>query len=158
MRFPHEKLCCILTELSPQFAPLKSGLLLALGEAARLGVANSNVNEFEWTSADENIAAVSADGEVRAVGEGNVIIKGIHKDSGYFVGCAVSVVSPEKKSVIEKAKQISKGRYSQARRMSPGFYYCSSLIWRAYRDIGINFGVAKGSAPVAANEAAYLAL
>lgn len=134
-----------------------SGILLAKSQKAKITVTHSNPRNFYWISDNEEIAIVAEDGTVIAQNEGNVVIRGVHKEEEYQVGCVVSVTSPEKESVIQRAKQISRGTYSQARRMSQGYYDCSSLVWLAYRIMGFDFGVHSGNAPVAANEAAYMA-
>ena len=40
--------------------------------------------------------------------------------------------------------------------MTQGYYDCSSLVWRAFKDNGCNFGIKSGWAPVAAYEGQYL--
>ena len=67
----------------------------------------------------------------------------------------VNVSSDTKAKVIAAGQEIAKGTYSQPRRMSAGYYDCSSLVWRAYKPYGYNFGT-NLTAPVAASEAKYL--
>ena len=130
--------------------------LLSPGKSMQVKVSHASVNRFKWASADKRIATVTANGRIRAKKNGNVVIMGTNKSSGYKVGCVVSVTSPAKVSAITRAREIAKGTYSQARRMQNGYYDCSSLVWRAYAPVGYNFGVSRGNAPVASSEAQYL--
>ncbi len=45
--------------------------------------------------------------------------------------------------------------YSNEYRMSDGYYDCSSLVWRAYKDMGFNIGDAGSWAPTAAEQARW---
>lgn len=130
--------------------------LLSPGKSMQAKVSHASVNRFKWSSADKRIATVTANGRIRAKKNGNVVVTGTNKSSGYKVGCVVSVTSAAKVSAIGRAREIAKGTYSQARRMQSGYYDCSSLVWRAYAPVGYNFGVTGGNAPVASSEAQYL--
>lgn len=130
--------------------------LLSPGKSMQVQVSHASVKRFKWSSADKRIATVTASGRIRAKKNGNVVVTGTNKSSGYKVGCVVSVTSAAKVSAIGRAREIAKGTYSQARRMQSGYYDCSSLVWRAYAPVGYNFGVTRGNAPVASAEAQYL--
>ena len=94
------------------------------------------------------MASVSANGMVKAKKTGNAVIKAKIGDN--LIGCAVSVVTKNKKNTINTALQIARGTYSQPKRMLSGYYDCSSLVWRSYHKNGVTFGNAY-YAPVAAD-------
>lgn len=108
--------------------------------------------KVKWTSSNKKVAKVSKKGKVRFLKEGNAIITA--SCGKCKASCAVSVVSLKMLQVIKEAKNIAQGTYSQARRMQPGYYDCSSLVWKAYQKAGKNFG-SSGYAPVAAAEAQW---
>ena len=124
--------------------------IVAVGgkKTLRLTGYKNDCGSVTWTSRRKTVAGVSKSGVVsgRKVGTGIVYAR----VGGKRVGCAVSVVTQKRYRVIQRAKSIAKGTYSQARRMSSGYYDCSSLVWRAYRLEGVSFGVSSGWAPVAA--------
>ena len=109
--------------------------------------------KVEWKTMKKKVATVSSKGVVKAKKTGNTVIYAVV--DGQRIGCAVSVVTSKLKKVINAAKKIAKGKYSQPKRMKKGYYDCSSLVWRAYKKIGKTFGD-KSYAPVAANIAKYL--
>lgn len=109
--------------------------------------------KIKWKTMKKKVATVSSKGVVKAKKTGNTVIYAVV--DGQRIGCAVSVVTPKLKKVINAAKKIAKGKYSQPKRMRKGYYDCSSLVWRAYKKIGKTFGD-KYYAPVAANIAKYL--
>ncbi len=106
-----------------------------------------------WKTTKNKVAAVTSKGIVKAKKTGNAVVYAII--DGKRIGCAVSVVTPKLKKVINAAKKIARGKYSQPKRMKKGYYDCSSLVWRSYKKIGKTFGD-RSYAPVAANMAKYL--
>ncbi len=100
-----------------------------------------------WKSTKKKVVSVNSKGVIKGKKVGNSVVYASF--DGYKVGCAVSVVTAKRKTVINTAKKIAKGTYSQPKRMSKGYYDCSSLVWRAYKKEGIYFGD-KSYAPVAA--------
>lgn len=106
-----------------------------------------------WSSSNEKVARVSANGTVRFRKKGNAVITADF--NGKKVGCAVSVISTDLLKVVKRAKKIgSTWKYSQPKRMQIGYYDCSSLVWKAYSRIGKKFGMAN-YAPVAADLAKW---
>lgn len=110
--------------------------------------------KVKWVSNNKKIVTVSKKGLIKAKKRtGNTLVYaqiGEHR-----LGCAVSVVSPQLKKVVNRAKKIATTcKYSQAKRMNRDYYDCSSLVWRAYRPMGKTFG-SKNYAPVAANIAQW---
>ncbi len=109
--------------------------------------------KVKWKTMKKKVATISSKGVVKAKKTGNTVVYAVV--DGQKIGCAVSVVTPKLKKVINAAKKIAKGKYSQPKRMKKGYYDCSSLVWRSYKKIGKTFGD-KHYAPVAANIAKYL--
>ncbi|MCR5666789.1 MAG: Ig-like domain-containing protein [Eubacterium sp.] len=108
-----------------------------------------------WKSSNKKVATINSKGKITAKKAGTTIITATVNGKKY--GSAVNVTSKKKYKAIKKAKSIySSSTYSQAKRMSKGYYDCSSLVWRAYAPQGIYFGVKSGWAPVAASIAKYL--
>lgn len=102
-----------------------------------------------WKTTNKKNVTVNKKGKVKGKKIGNAVVYaeiGNHK-----IGCAVSVVTPKIKKVIQRAKKIVKtSKYSQANRMSDKYYDCSSLVWKSYKTIGKYFGNSN-YAPVAAD-------
>ena len=101
-----------------------------------------------WKSTKKKTVSVSSKGIVKGKKNGNAVVYA--ELDGCRLGCAVSVVTAKRKKVINAAKKIAKGTYSQEKRMSKGYYDCSSLVWRAYQKEGKTFG-SSNYAPVAAD-------
>ena len=109
---------------------------------------------IRYTSSNKSVASVSSEGVVKALKEGNAVI--YVKVGGVKVGTVASVTTAKKVRAVKRARKIGhSSRYSQPLRMQQGYYDCSSLVYRAYKPEGINFG-STSWAPVAADEARYL--
>ncbi len=105
--------------------------------------------KVSWKSTNKKVVSVSASGKVKAKKVGNAVVYATIGD--HKIGCAVSVVTPKLKKVINKAKKIAQTcTYSQPKRMSSKYYDCSSLVWKSYRLMGKTFGN-KNYAPVSAD-------
>ena len=131
----------------------KNSLLLATQQSSQLKVTGLK-NDVKWSSSDPDVVKVTSDGKVKAIKNGNAVIKA--EVGEFMLGCAVSVVSPNRYKTIMQAVKIGKTcTYSQPKRMQKGYYDCSSLTWSAYKLSGINFGNAY-YAPVAADQAKWL--
>lgn len=125
----------------------KISAVLAKKKTTRLKIKGYS-GKVVWKSTKKNTVSVSRDGTVKGKKTGNAVI--YTTIDGCRLGCAVSVVTPKRKKVIVAAKKIAGGTYSQAKRMSKGYYDCSSLVWRAYQKEGKSLGN-KTYAPVAAD-------
>ena len=106
-----------------------------------------------WKTSNKRVATVDAQGRIHAKKAGAAYVTGRYKQLTFY--WAVNVTTPKKRNAILRAKHLCKGTYSQPKRMSHGFYDCSSLVWRAYAPEGIYIGGATGYAPTAASEAQY---
>lgn len=122
--------------------------LLTVKQTKQLRVKGVKSSAVRWSSMNPKVASVSANGMVKAKKTGNAVIKAKIGDN--LIGCAVSVVTKNKKNTINTALQIARGTYSQPKRMLSGYYDCSSLVWRSYHKNGVTFGNAY-YAPVAAD-------
>ena len=139
-----------------------SSLLLVKGKSSTLklysvseagGTAKKiDPSQITWKASNSRVS-VSASGKVKAKKLGATCIRGTYQ--GYTYYWVVNVCTAKKAKVIAAGQEIAKGIYSQPRRMSAGYYDCSSLVWRAYQPYGYNFGT-NYTAPVAASEAKYL--
>ena len=137
--------------------PEQRSILLSPTQKGEIKVSCASARRFRWNSSDSKVALVRPDGSVEGRKIGNAIITGVEKNKGYRVGCVVSVTSEANARAIMRGKEIAQGTYSLGRRMQKGYYDCSSLVWRAFVQEGINFGVPLGGyAPVAGTEAQYL--
>lgn len=112
-------------------------------------------SSLTYTSGDKSVATVSKKGVVTAKRSGKTWI--VVKADGQVYICLVEIVPPAVYNARNTAYSIMySSTYSQARRMSPGFYDCSSLVFRAYgKDVGLLGGSASW-APTAAAMAAHL--
>ena len=114
-----------------------TSVVIAEGGSYQLKIRGEGAGKIEWSSANPEIAEVSADGKVIGKAKGNTLIT--TKVNGKTFGCVVSITSEMRKNVVEWARAYSlKSRYSQSRRMEEGYYDCSSLAWRAYHKFGFN--------------------
>ena len=128
----------------------KDNLLLTTKTKKTLKIRNYSKSKVTWKSADPKIAKVNSNGVLTTKKLGNTIIYAT-LDSGEMFGCAVCVVTPKMKKVVDRAVYIGKNwKYSQPLRMRTGYYDCSSLVWQCYKLAGKNFG-ARYYAPVAAD-------
>ncbi|MDO4165937.1 MAG: Ig-like domain-containing protein [Eubacteriales bacterium] len=127
---------------------------LIKGKTKQLKIKGTS-QKVTWKSSNTKIVKVSKKGKIRAKKEGNAVITA-QVGTGK-IGCVVSVVSKKRKKVINTAIKIGETcKYSQARRMQSGYYDCSSLVWKAYKKMGIRFGD-RYYAPTAANNAKWCA-
>lgn len=142
---------CTITVTNPEIK--KSFYVSTKGTRFKLNVTGINSNSvLKYSSSNKKVATVSNSGVVTTKGEGYALIT-IEVDSAVI---PVSFNIGNKKAVkaVLNALKVEGATYSQARRMSKGYYDCSSLVWRSYSPLGAYFGD-RHYAPVAANEAKY---
>lgn len=128
---------------------------LGVGETTTLKVKgfpeNTNV---KWTSSNKKVATVTKDGTVKAKSLGYTTISASAK--GYTITYEIGVADKTSIKAMRYAVKHFNSTYSQPKRMSKGYYDCSSYVWRAYKDAGFNIGNCKtGWAPVAASLAQW---
>ncbi len=109
-------------------------------------------SKITWKASNGRVT-VNSKGKVKGKKLGATCIRGTYQGFTYY--WVVNVSTAKKSKAIAAGRAIAKGTYSQPRRMQEGFYDCSSLVWRAYKPLGYNFG-SNYYAPVAATEGKYL--
>lgn len=116
-----------------------NSLLLEKGKTKQLRVKGYQ-GVAKWSSTDQTVASVSKSGVVKGRKTGNVVITA--KIGEKQVGCAISVTTPKIKKICKRATYIGTNwEYSQPNRAMTGYYDCSSLVWKAYKECaGVNFG------------------
>lgn len=118
-----------------------NSVLLEKGKTKQLKVSNWP-GKLKWSSSNKNIASVSKSGVVKGKKIGNIVITA--KIGDKQVGCAVSVTTSKLKKVCRRGTYIgTHWTYSQPRRTESGYYDCSALVWKAYKECaGLDFGSA----------------
>lgn len=116
-----------------------TSLLLGKKKTKTLKITGYSGN-IKWTSMNSKIASVSKKGKVTAKKYGTTVI--IAKIGDQYLGCAVSVTTPALIKVCNRGEYIgSHWTYSQALRTREGYYDCSALVWKAYKQYtNIDFG------------------
>ena len=113
---------------------------------------NSHSNAV-YTTTNKKVATVSKSGKVKGLKNGTATIT-VTVD-GVKLYVPVSVSNEKVVKTLNFAVDAIGTPYSQANRMSAGYFDCSSLAWRSYHSAGVDFG-ASGWAPTAAGLAEYL--
>ncbi len=143
---------CIVTITDPHI--VKTFYVVPKGSKQVIKVRNVSADSaITYTSSNVKVAAVSAKGVIRARKGGFAKII-VHVDNAEYI-ISVNVGSKKGVKAVLNAMKAEGAIYSQAKRMSKGYYDCSSLVWRSYSPLGIYFGD-RYYAPVAAAEASYL--
>ena len=116
-----------------------NSVLLEKGKTKQLKV-RGWPGSMKWSSSNKNIASVSKSGVVKGKKIGNVVITA--KIGDKQIGCAVSVTTSKLKKVCKRGTYIGTNwTYSQPKRTESGYYDCSSLVWKAYKECaGLDFG------------------
>ncbi len=98
--------------------------------------------KISWSSTNPKVASVTKSGVVRGRAIGNAVITA--KIGEQRVGCGVSVTTAAIKKVCARGTYIYKNwKYSQPKRAQNGYYDCSALVWKSYKQYTkINFGSA----------------
>ncbi|MBP5331003.1 MAG: Ig-like domain-containing protein [Lachnospiraceae bacterium] len=105
----------------------------------------------KYKTGNKKIATVSKDGKIKAKAEGSTYITVTCGDLITYT-CYVTVSKGGTAYKAAKAAYDSiGGLYSQDYRMKDGYYDCSSLAWRSYKEAGECLGGEKQYAPTAAN-------
>lgn len=116
-----------------------SSVLLERGKTKKLRLVGYS-GAVTWSSSNQDAALVSKSGVVKGRKIGNAVITA--NAGGHKIGCAVSVTSAKLKKVCQRATYIGTNwKYDQNKRALSGYYDCSSLVWKAYKEYaGVNFG------------------
>lgn len=108
----------------------------------------------KYKSSDKTVATVTKKGKIKAVSEGSCVITA--KVNGQVtLKIKVTVGKKYTLKAVFAAEKLLGSAYSQKFRMSPGYYDCSSLVWRVYKSVGAPL-TEGDNAPVAADLAEIL--
>ncbi|MEE3392760.1 MAG: hypothetical protein VZR00_04465 [Lachnospiraceae bacterium] len=142
--------------LVSHFKGKETGFPYALGSKGTLKVKNLE-KSMKITSSDKKVVKIDNNGKYKCKKVGVSIIKLKYK--GKTIDARVIQVSTKKMlNICKYGRNIYKTcKYSQAKRMSSGYYDCSSLVWKSYHSQGINLAGAGSYAPPAANLGQYFA-
>lgn len=145
-----KELTCTVEVTDPVYSNLT--VIMYKGKSKNLklkGLAKDS--KVTYASSKKKVLTISKKGKMKAKKVGHAVIK-VTADGRKF-NILAEIASKKGYQASKKAIAISKTktRYSQARRMSKGYYDCSSLVSRVYRNYGIYFGSPRGWSPVAAN-------
>ncbi|MCI8300155.1 MAG: hypothetical protein HFI69_07370 [Lachnospiraceae bacterium] len=133
-----------------------SSAKLAPGKTTKIKLSGvSSQSQIRYRSKKKSVATVSRSGVVTAHSGGNTDI--IVTVDGNVFKFQVSVASQRAINACKTGYNIMySSRYSQARRMSSGYYDCSSLVFRAYGCDTALLGGIPSWAPTAASMAAHM--
>ncbi|MCR5829502.1 MAG: Ig-like domain-containing protein [Lachnospiraceae bacterium] len=108
-----------------------------------------------YTSGDSKIVSVDSTGNIKAKKLGNTYIS-VHCEGLCDLTCSVTVGNGKKgmKAALQAKKYVG-SEYSQEKRMQDGYFDCSSLAWRSYKDSGTAIGGSDTYAPTAADLGKY---
>ncbi len=128
---------CVVRITDPQLKNVE--LLVIKGNKKSIGVKGTNsYSKPKWSSGDKKVATVNKGGKVSARNVGTVVIT-CEVDGAVFT-CSVSIGKKQAVRAVRSALDVVGAKYSQARRMQKGYYDCSSLVWRSYKQHGVYFG------------------
>jgi len=136
--------------------PVVKEVMIALEKGKSKKLVLTGINSLSkpvYVTSDQKVASVSKSGKVKALKNGTSTIT-ITVD-GMSIYVPVSVCNAKVVKTLNYGVSAIGSSYSQDRRMSAGYYDCSSLAWRSYHSAGVNFG-ADSWAPTAAGLAEYL--
>jgi len=135
---------------NPAFKENAFVMYKGLKKSISLSGINKNYSTVTYESANKAFATVTKAGKITAKKVGVVKMK--IKADGKSVPVWVEISTKKGYQAANKGIAISKTKtqYSQARRMSAGYYDCSSLVSRVYRQYGVYFGSKSGWSPTAA--------
>lgn len=96
---------------------------------------NNYSGSAKFSSYQSNVASVDNSGVITAKKPGWTCIK-VELSNGCVLGYAINVAKDKKMiKLIKQAEKIrSSWKYSQKRRGKKGYYDCSSLVWRVYKE------------------------
>jgi hypothetical protein len=133
-----------------------STILMYKGESTTIALKGApSGSKPEWSSSNKSVATVNSAGKVTAKGLGDAVITA--KVNGFTLTYRVSISYKTAIQAFRYAQKNYNSTYSQAKRMSKGYYDCSSYVWRSYASAGVYLGGTKTYAPTAADLAKWCA-
>lgn len=135
---------------NPKYSKQKFTMYKGQRKQFSLSGLNKTYSTVSYKITNTKVAAVSGGGSVRAIKTGVTRIQA--KADGKTITVWVEICTKKAYRAARKEIAISKTKtkYSQARRMSKGYYDCSSIVSRVYRKYGVYFGSKRGWSPTAA--------
>lgn len=134
---------------------------IAVKPGAKKKIEISGINKdvsYEFSADDDSIATISKNGTITGVEDGTTEVYVTFSSSGETSYNAtkriIVVVGDFAAAAVGVARSKIGTPYSQDKRMSEGYYDCSSLAWRSYHDAGIDL-CNTSYAPTAAAQAEY---
>lgn len=155
----HEKTACDLESYNSDKSSLvwkqgSSMLALYKGETATLRLNGvMETEKVQWSSSNKSVASVNSKGKVTAKGVGSATITA--SVGGFTVTYEVGVSYKTAIKALRYDIEHFHSTYSQAKRMSEGYYDCSSFVWRGYKAAGKYLNKNGGWAPTAADLAKW---
>lgn len=143
------ELLCKVQVTNPGYKNLT--IILYKGQSGNLKLTGTVKNSvISFTSSNKKVLTISKTGKMKAKKTGHATVKVTADGKTFSVLAEIS--SKKGYQAMKKAIAISKTKtkYSQARRMSKGYYDCSSMVSRVYRKYGVYFGSRRGWSPTAA--------
>lgn len=145
-------LTCEVTVLNPHLND--ELVLLTEGKTKTIEVEDvPSGSSVSYTSGDTSVAAVNRSGKITAKGEGSTAIT-VSVDEKELT-CVVVVADSRIIETIQAAEDAIGSPYSNEKRMQDGYYDCSSLVWKSYKEAGVSVG-SSTYAPTAAGMAEAL--
>lgn len=135
----------------PAYDDYKFTMYKGLKKNFKLSGLNKTYSTVTYSTSDTGVATVTKAGKVTAKKVGTTKITA--KADGKKITVWIEISTKNGYQAAMKGIAISKTKthYSQAKRMDKGYYDCSSLVSRIYRQYGVYFGVKSGWSPVAAD-------
>lgn len=143
------KIIAVITD--PAYNNYKFTMYKGLQKDFKLSGLDKTYSTVTYATADSGIATVTKAGKVTAKKVG--VTKLNATADGRKITVWIEISTKKGYQAAKKGIAISKTKtqYSQAKRMSKGYYDCSSLVSRIYRQYGVYFGSKSGWSPVAAD-------
>lgn len=145
-----KELICKVQVTDPAYKNLT--IIMYKGQSAKLKISGMvKGSSISYKSSNKKILTISKTGKMKAKKVGHATVK--VKADGRTFSILAEICSKQGYRAMKKAISISKTKttYSQARRMSKGYYDCSSLVSRVYRNYGVYFSSPRGWSPTAAD-------
>ena len=127
-----------------------TNLILAKGDTTDIKLAGKpSGTKVTWSTSNKKVATVTKSGKVKAVGYGDadITVQVGNETLTYML----SVTTKTCADALYYAAKHYGDTYSQEKRMSEGYYDCSSYVWRSYNAAGKTIGGNSNWAPTAAD-------
>ncbi|MGN0293379.1 MAG: NlpC/P60 family protein [Lachnospiraceae bacterium] len=151
--FPAERVTAADTESSTNVACKYSGIAMYPDQTRSMTAVLTGTwssSGMKWTSSDTSVVTVTNSGKATARKYGEAYLTAVFKD-GASITIPISVTYTNAAKAVMKARSVIGAKYSQSKRMSEGYYDCSSLVWRSYSPYGVYIG-SSSYAPTAAEQ------